>query len=264
MEYIINSKQNRLYKLAKSLKVRKYREKNRMYILEGMKQILHGVKMGLSPKYLFVKMSKYDFLLQQEGFSNLKSDLYMMSDELFDEVSDTEHSQGIIALFEISENPLLPASSDCLILDQIQDPGNMGSIIRNADAFGITDIYLLKGCVDVYSQKVVRAAMGSLFNVNVHAPMELEELVEEIKSRGNTILLSDLSAQSMLHEFEFKNRERGYAVVLGNEGKGISPKWYEYKYESIKIAMFGSAQSLNVAMASAILMYELYLNKIGK
>lgn len=261
MEYPINSKQNRLYKLAKSLKIRKYREKHGMYILEGLKQILHGLKMGLSPKYLFVKMSKSDSLLEQGEFLNLNP-AYIMADELFDEISDTEHSQGIIALFEINERISLRSSSDCLILDQIQDPGNMGSIIRNADAFGITDIYPLKGCVDVYSQKVVRAAMGSLFHVNIHEPLELEEAVREMQNRGNTLLLSDLSASKMLHEFEFKNRENGYAVVLGNEGGGISKEWYKYKYESIKIAMFGSAQSLNVAMASAILMYELYLNKI--
>lgn len=290
----INSKQNKVYKLVKSLHMRKYREKHGLYILEGMKQVTHGLQMGLLPQFIFLMRSKSqeilnewnkmserkelsdckdlitnkEFLHKQDGerkstagrtLESLNARLYILSDDLFFELSDTQHSQGVIGIFEIPKSPRLEHSKNCLVLDSLQDPGNVGSIIRNADAFGIRDIFLVKGSVDVYSAKVLRAAMGSFFNVNIYENLEMEEVYDLIKQRGNHLLLTDLQAQQYLSEYSFEHKDAGYALVLGNEGNGISPKWYEFEHEKIKIEMFGSAQSLNVAMASAILMYEMYI-----
>lgn len=273
----INSKQNKVYKLVKSLNVRKYREKHKKYILEGMKQITHGMQMGLLPELIFLMKSKSQEILQQweklDDFRTHKDEryelmsqslsgrIYILNDELFSEISDTQNSQGVIGVYEILKCARLEHSKNCLVLDQLQDPGNVGSIIRNADAFGIRDIYLVKGSVDVYSGKVLRSAMGSFFNVNIYDDLEIEEVWDFIKKRGNLLLLTDLKAQKYLSEYSFGHKDAGYALVLGNEGNGIDPKWFEFEHEKIKIEMFGSAQSLNVAMASAILMYEMYINE---
>ncbi|MGM0509071.1 MAG: TrmH family RNA methyltransferase [Fusobacteriota bacterium] len=241
---LITSKNNKFIKKVKKLKKKKYREKYNMFIAEGEKFLEFDYK----PKYAIID-EFYD------GTVHIDSDIeeYVVKEELFNKISTQKNSQGIILIYDIPENDSNKINNDIVILDKIQDPGNLGTMIRLFDAVGIKDIILLKGTVDQYNDKVVRSTMGSIFNLNFYE-MTHKEILDFLKQKEYNIISTDLSEESFEYD-KMKLRDKN-AIIFGNEGNGISKKLLNISDQKVMIPIYGSAESLNVAVASGIIMYK--------
>ncbi|MDO7908867.1 RNA methyltransferase [Paenibacillus sp. JX-17] len=170
--------------------------------------------------------------------------------------SDTKTPQPVFAIIRKQEQPfeaLLNATGEMVIvLDGVQDPGNVGTIIRSADASGAAGVILGQGCADVYNPKTIRSTMGSLFHLPV-AEGNLAELLPLAKSRGAKLVSTSLQAKFSCYSYNFSD---GAWIVIGNEGQGISRETAELVDDAVLIPMEGQAESLNAAMASTILLFE--------
>lgn len=254
----ITSFKNPLIKEVKSLCKKKDRESSGLFIVEGIKMVEEMVDNFYSIKNLFYTDS---LLKNQEGyllFSKIKDMkvLVYVSEDVFKEISDTENPQGVLATVNFSKNNIdkleFNGNIFLLYLDKIQDPGNMGTIIRTADAFKVNGILLREGCVDPYNPKVVRSTMGSIFRVPLYF---LEDGLEEInilRSKGIRVYASSLESNKDIDEIDFVNS----LVIIGNESNGVSDEISMLAHEYIKIPMSGGAESLNAGVAASIIMYE--------
>lgn len=245
MERIV-SKENKLFKRIKKLKSKKHREKEGLFIAEGHKFL----DFSLCPKYIVVSES-YD--ISDKRLEDHSCNKYILSENMFNEITTQENSQGIILIYEIQEGNLDILGNNIVVLDRVQDPGNLGTIIRVADAAGYKDIVLTKGSVDVYNDKCVRSSMGSLFNINVCYISE-EKLLEIFDSRGYKVVVTALANDAINYQdMKMSNKN---AIVFGNEGQGASSNIIDRADQKVIIPIYGSAESLNVAMASGIILYK--------
>lgn len=238
---LITSKENRIYKNIKKLKEKKYRDREGLFLAEGRKFIDFN--------------QKPEFVIIDEGFDMELGDIkeYKIASKLFKKLSSQENSQGIIFVYKIKKMEILDLSGDLVILDKIQDPGNMGTIIRTCDAVGLNNILLIKGCVDIYSEKVVRSSMGSIFNCNFVSISE-KDCIDYLKENSYEILTTGLSDNSVdYNEIELKEKN---AYVFGNEGNGVSDNIFEVSNQIVKIPIYGIAESLNVGIALGIFLYK--------
>lgn len=179
---------------------------------------------------------------------------YVVNDGDFARLADTKHPQGILAVVRQREYAIadLPEGDIYIFLDTIQDPGNLGTIIRTAEAAGVTAVIMNKGCADVYSPKVVRSTMGSIFRVPFVYTEKLPEAVEIIKRAGVTVYAASLEGTSIFREDLAEKR----AFIIGNEGNGISEEVLALADRAVYIPMAGQVESLNAAISAAILMYR--------
>lgn len=246
----ISSVDNSLIKKVQKLKERKYRQEYGEYIIEGTRMVEEAVKFN----------AEIDCILVREGYAadalNIdEKNVYTLSDKVFKKISDVMTPQGILSLVYMRKSDLNDAAcakGPAVILDGVQDPGNIGTIIRTADALGASCIVSLKGTGDIYNSKTVRATMGSLFHIPVIATENVEEVYERFKKMNIKIVATSLSASKEPKDIDFKNT----AVVFGNEGNGISKISKSYADYLVKIPMKGMAESLNVAVSAAIILYE--------
>lgn len=200
-------------------------------------------------------------------------EIYAIPESLFKDISDTETPQGILAIIKMNEyslNDVIGKSSKCgiginkgniVILDEIQDPGNMGTIIRTADAAGFSGIITSKGCVDPYNPKVLRSTMGSIFHIPIFLCNNLTETLAKIKTNGIRIYAAHLEGSKNYYEVDMTQNT---AVIIGNEANGISSESISMADEFIKIPMPGRVESLNASVAAGILMYEPIRQKTNK
>lgn len=254
---LITSNQNPKYKELLKLKEKKYRIKEKKFILEGKRIIEHGIKLGFMPLAVFYD-SRAD-LAKLQGMAEGMG--YELEHALFSRISDTMHSQGVIAIFDMNEiNIGIKAGNEkIIILNSISDPGNMGSILRSAEAFGYNKVYITKGSCDPYSDKVLRSTMGAIFKIELNAGFESGDLINYLKRENTLLIASSLSERTITLEEATKHSSlissNSHALVFGNEGSGIDEDFYQNADILYKIAMPGSAESLNVAAAAAISLY---------
>ena len=247
----IESKDNKYVKLAKSLSRRKYREKLSMFCAEGKRLVSEALSVGAVE---FVILSE-SFFEKNSDFSGENVLTLVVSDAVFKDICDTENSQGVFAAVRISQIPQnLDLARFVLILDGVSEPGNMGTIIRSAEALGVDIIYTTDGCVDVYNPKTVRATMGSIFRMPIDCGKSRAELLGVLKERGFTVCASSLSAKTSISDISDCGK---IALVIGSEAWGISPEIEAGADILFKIPMSGAAESLNASVAAGIAMYEL-------
>lgn len=255
----ITSLKNPLIKEIKSLYKRKGRETSKSFIIEGIKIIQEAI----NNNYELTKIVYCDrFLKTKDGMEFFKiieniNNLIYVPDNIFKEISDTENPQGILAIAKFQfrdlsevyhkEKPFL------LFLDELQDPGNMGTIIRTADAFNIDGIILRDGCVDPYNTKVVRATMGSIFRLPLYYISDGIEELANLKNKGMKIYSTSLEGSMPIYDVDYNC---GVILVIGNESKGVSDKIFSLSDSLIKIPMPGMAESLNAGVAASIIIYE--------
>ena len=182
---------------------------------------------------------------------------FFLDGRLFEQLSQTETSQGIMA---IVEKPKLSwegfkniDGGNFIVLDRLQDPGNIGTIIRTADAAGYKLAIVMKGTADVFSPKVVRAATGSLFRMPVVFMDSVSELMEFTRAAGKKLVATCFDTDRYYYD---ENLRENIALIIGNEGNGISRELIDGSDLKIKIPMHGSIESLNASVAAGILMYE--------
>ena len=248
----ISSGENRIFRVCEQLTHKKYRDKLGMYLIEGENLLEEAVKNGAEIKTVLAR--------QDYGGSFYGSDdkVFYLSDRLFDRLSQTETSQGVIAAVkkpEFSQEEFTD-KNDCsnyVVLDRLQDPGNIGTIIRTADAAGYGLIIAMKGTADVFSPKVVRAATGSLFRMPVVFMDSVDELMEFTRAAGKKLVATCFDTDRYYYD---ENLKENIALIIGNEGNGISRELIEGSDLKIKIPMHGNIESLNASVAAGILMYE--------
>ncbi len=244
---VISSAQNATFKWLKSLLKRKYRQREGAVIIEGRRLIAQVKALGYALDYLILE--------ETVDWPEEAAQTLYLTHNLFNQLSDTVHSQGVLAVVSILQNATEPRyDDDIVVLNGIQDPGNMGTILRSCESFGYRNVVATKGCVDVYSRKVLRASMGALFNLNVVQNYSSEDLVAALKRRGVAIYTTALSDGTALSDLSAK---RPFAIVFGNEGNGVEAVWLENAEHCVAIEMVGQTESLNVAASAAIVLYQL-------
>ena len=260
MAIMITAKDNDKVKYTKSLLKSKNRNKESKFIIEGYRILTLAIECNAKIDYVFINEEFEKKTEHVEFLEILKSkniNTYKTTNKIFNELVDTESTQGILAVVKFNQRTIQENLKDehrfVLILDRIQDPGNMGTIIRTADAAGVDAIIALKGCVDIYNPKVIRSTMGSIFDMNIiHATQE--EAVRLLKLKNFDIVSSYLDTDNYYDKVEYNYKT---ALVIGNEANGINDELVSKSDVLVKIPIYGKAESLNAAISSAILMYEI-------
>lgn len=238
-------------KYYSSLLQKKYRQKEKKFIAEGDKLVTEGIVSGIVPEVIITTRSFYD--AQDDYFNSLKDfRIEIIKAAEFKRLTDTKNPQEIAAVFPFVNKKTGPAGISgkaAVYLDNISDPGNMGTILRNCDWFGITDVLLSENSVELYNPKVVRATMGSLFHLNLYEEVKVGQL-EKLKSKGYKIICSDIRGEDL---YDFNLPEK-VIIVFSNEAHGPDSNILEIADHMISIPRRGNAESLNVASASAVIL----------
>ena len=250
---------NNEFKFYIKLKQKKFREYDKLFLIEGIHLVNECIK---SDRFKIKKIIvRKDFDLNKiDKVDKYKNVIDNITDNLFDKISDTENSQGIIAVTGMIENTgdiYVKKEQIILALEKINDPGNLGTILRTCWWFGIHSVIISENSADVYNPKVIRASQGAIFNLNIYKSNNLFNELSLLEKLKYNIVLTELDAECELHEMKFK-KARNYIIVFGNEANGISPKLKEINsFSRIKINSFSNCESLNVASAAAIVLYEI-------
>ncbi|WP_270427252.1 TrmH family RNA methyltransferase [Fusobacterium mortiferum] len=248
MEFI-NSLDNSTIKKVKKLKQRKYREEEKKFLAEGRKFL----DFTYTPDLIILKENFEDFENITTKLERFDCRKIVVNDKIFKDLTSQENSQGVILVYPYCETNIGKINNNIIVLDKIQDPGNLGTIIRAADAAGFKDIILTKGSVDCYNEKCVRSSMGSIFNMNI-VYMEELQLIQFLKEKKYKFLVTALENNSIEYTDITLNEKN--AIIFGSEGNGVSDNFLKAADETVIIPIYGSAESLNVAMASGIILYK--------
>jgi RNA methyltransferase, TrmH family len=251
----IHGKDNSLIKYVKKLKDKKYRVKEATFIVEGYRFVEEAFKSGFTIPYLFVTQSIVDSCSYLNILSTINSETksYMVTDAILKEISDTENPQGIVAVVKMKYSFLENKHGFYVLTDRIQDPGNMGTIIRTSHAAGALGVIYTKGTVDVYNEKTLRATMGSIFHIPLIEDNDLS-ILKELKHKGFKLIVSSLETSKNFFETDLTG---DVIICIGNEGNGVSNEVYSLTGEKVKIPMPGNAESLNASVAAGIMIYEI-------
>ena len=241
---IITSKANSVVKNAKKLHQKKYRKS--AYLIEGWHLFEEAVQAGVTIEKIFALESYRD---QLAAFPQT----VWVSEEILLDLADTQTPQGIVAVIQKEEVGLPDLhQGKFLFLEDVQDPGNVGTMIRTADAAGFTGVIVSDKSADIYSLKTLRSMQGSHFHLPIYR-MPLASFVEEAKKSDLPILATTLSRESK--DYRELSSLENFVLVMGNEGQGISSVMAESADQLVHIGMKGRAESLNVAVAAGILMF---------
>jgi len=241
---IITSKANSVVKNAKKLHQKKYRKS--AYLIEGWHLFEEAVQAGVTIEKIFALESYRDQL------ATFPQTIWV-SEEILLDLADTQTPQGIVALIQKEEVGLPELhQGKFLFLEDVQDPGNVGTMIRTADAAGFTGVIVSEKSADIYSLKTLRSMQGSHFHLPIYR-MPLASFVEEAKKSNLPILATTLSRESK--DYRELSSLENFVLVMGNEGQGISSVMAESADQLVHIGMKGRAESLNVAVAAGILMF---------
>ena len=241
---IITSKANSVVKNAKKLHQKKYRKST--YLIEGWHLFEEAVQAGVTIEKIFALESYRD---QLAAFPQT----VWVSEEILLDLADTQTPQGIVAVIQKEEVGLPDLhQGKYLFLEDVQDPGNVGTMIRTADAAGFTGVIVSDKSADIYSLKTLRSMQGSHFHLPIYR-MSLASFIEETKKTAMPILATTLSIDSK--DYRELSSLENFVLVMGNEGQGISSVMAESADQLVHIGMKGRAESLNVAVAAGILMF---------
>lgn len=260
MSSTITSSSNSLIKHVKSLHRKKTRWETNSFFVEGIRAVEETIISKAEIEFFLYS----DSLFESKGGEELLTlinknyqNVYNITDKLFNDVSDTQNPQGIIAVVKFTtvslEEVILDKNNFLILLDKVQDPGNMGTIIRTADALGANAMIVAKGCVDVFSPKTIRATMGSIFHLPLVYQEDIEDIIATLKKNNIKIISTGLESSKPCYDVNF---QEDFVLVIGNEASGISQRVFEISDSIVNIPMSGDAESLNAAIASGIVMYE--------
>lgn len=281
----ITSKDNAIFKLIKSLKIKKYRIREALFVVEGPKQVIEARSSRYQMRYLVVRNEKLEHLKNDGFFEEMfgldgyhdgsevrvqpdngneagerrNVEIISMNDGLFKQISDTENSQGVLAVLSYNllsdENFMMkmPSDANVLVLDKLQDPGNIGTLIRTAEGAGFRGVILLKGSGDVFSSKAIRAGGGATLRLPVTVLDDATSLRNLSDKFSKKLVVTDVSSGLAYYDVDLSEN---IFLVMGNEGNGVSKELLDLADVRINIPTEGFLESLNVATAGAVLMME--------
>jgi len=252
---LITSKDNSKIKEIKKLKEKKYRKT--AFIVEGIKMLKEAISEKAEIDTIIIREdTELDFKLDSE----LEKKVIHVTKNVFETISDVVSPQGVLVVInkKIDDNKISKHVDYILALDGIQDPGNLGTIIRTADSANIKQILVSKDTVDSYSPKVVRSTMGAIYRVKIIECEDLAKTLKSLQTTGFEIVTTDLHTDKSIYDMNYNKK----IVVIGNEANGVTPEIKELSNYRVKIPMLGKTESLNAAVATGIMIYEYVRQKI--
>ena len=259
---IITSKDNENIKSIKKLKERKYRDLNNEYIIEGIKILKEAIQEKAVIKKIVIceECLANNIIDEKLLYEIAKYDCLYVSKKIFEGLTDVSKPQGILAVVEKNNKKDINYNEDIIVaLDGLQDPGNLGTILRTLDSANLSQVIVSKDTVDAYNPKVVRSTMGAIFRVNIVEAENLKETLKEMKRHKYKVMCTDLTASKNIYEIDYNKK----ILVIGNEANGISKELIDMADEKIIIPMLGKTESLNASVATSIIVYEYVRRKIG-
>lgn len=260
----ISSKDNSLIKHIKRLKEKKYRDEYGEYIIEGLKLIKEAIQENVDIKHIVVcdGCDNSEMIESHLKYEMARLDFIYVPQNIFKLLSDVENPQGILAVIgKTSKEIDIDINEDIILaLDDIQDPGNLGTILRTADSVGLKQIIVSKGTADAYNPKVVRSTMGAIFRVKVIECEILKETLKTLQKQEYKLMTTSLKAKKTIYEVDYKKK----IIVIGNEANGVSKEILNLADEKVIIPMLGKTESLNASVATGVILYEHVRQKLLK
>ena len=233
----------------------KERKKEKVFLVEGSKMFEEAEEKYIREVYVS------ESYIEKNGISDklVRTNFETVSDEVFKKISDTKAPQGILCVmnqYEYTLEEILQKENPVLILlEDIQDPGNLGTILRTGEGAGIDGVIMTKDTVDIYNPKTIRATMGSIYRMPFLYVDSLEETIRTLQSKHIAVYAAHLKGENYYDSFDFT---KGTAFLIGNEGNGLKTETADMADSYLKIPMEGKVESLNAAIATSLLMYETY------
>lgn len=253
---VITSKENPLIKHIKKLKEKKERDLSNEYLIEGIKLVKEAVQEKAKIKQIILcdDCEKTENISKELMYEIAKYDCYYVTSKIFKYLSEVQTPQGVLAVIEKNNRDQeIDYHQDIIVaLDNIQDPGNLGTILRTVDSVGLTQILVSKETADSYNPKVIRSTMGAIFRIKIIECENLKETLKEIKKHKFKIVVSSLQTDHSIYDIDYKKK----VIVIGNEANGVEKEIQDIADEKIKIPMPGKAESLNASVATGIILYE--------
>lgn len=265
----ISSKSNALIVRLSKLKDKKYRRAEGLFRFDGIKLFYEAMNFGAPVEYVLVSEGSSDKYCSEVDKINDSAKRFIVSDDAFSKLTDEQSPEGIITVCSELDN--ITKASDyislaqgvfgkrVIMLESVRDVGNMGTIIRSARAFGIDALVISSDCADLYNSKTVRGAMGALFTQRITIVDSMPDAIEALRNNGTRVFAAALDNNAKkLGSFELV---RGDAIVIGNEGHGLSREVIDACNECVIIPMEADSESLNASIAASVCMWELYKTK---
>lgn len=256
---MITSETSRQIKyLMQIQKKAKLRREEKLFVAEGKKMVFEA---GDRLKKAYVSQSFYDHLEEKAILESM--DYELVSDKVMEAASDTTTPQGILALVQMPEYTLeeicgrkkQEEAVTLLLLEDLRDPGNLGTIMRTAEGAGVDGVILSRDSVDLFNPKTVRSTMGSIYRMPFFYTEDFQETLLKLKSQGICLYATHLSGKN---EYDRENYTKSCGILIGNEARGLKEETAALADKKIRIPMEGSVESLNAAVAAAVLLYEVY------
>ena len=268
---VISSKNNEFVKHIKKLKDKKYRDLNNEFIIEGIKIIEEAINENAKIKQIIIcdDCEKTSSIPKELMYEIAKYECVYVTNQIFETLTDVKNPQGIMAIVEKNmiasqlkkedEIQSIDYTQDIIVaLDDIQDPGNLGTILRTVDSIGINQILVSKGTADSYNPKVVRSTMGAIFRVKIIECENLKEVLQNLKKQKYNVVVTSLKTKNSIYDVDYNKK----IIVIGNEANGVSEEIQKIADEKVKIPMLGKTESLNASVATGIILYEYVRQKL--
>lgn len=257
---IINSKDNKYVKDIKKLKDKRYRDKLNLFIVEGFRFAEEAFKAKEDILYVVIDEKEEDRYNTStfKTYLNKDTSVLVVSSIIFKELCDTQTPQGILLVLQKKKSDEDYQKGLYVLADKIQDPGNLGTIIRTAHAVGACGVIITKGTVDPYNLKTLRSTMGSIFHVKIIEEDSDFTIIKSLKKQGHILIAAALNAKADFYELSLN---RDLILAVGNEGEGLSQGVIDLSDISFKIPMPGGTESLNAAVSCAVVLYEIIRQK---
>ncbi len=258
---VITSKNNQLIRSVRKLLLSsKYRKEQKLFVIEGARSVFDVLNSSCEVKYFLITHEAYNKHISEANQMVKKSDeSYLISENVTDALTDTQTPQGIFAVCKMQEYDIdYSSGGKYIILDNVRDPGNVGTIIRTAEAFGVKAVIAYGSC-EIYNPKVLRSSTGSVFRIPIDCPNNLAPVVDKMKNAG--VKIYGTSPDESLKTIGDVDFSGSCACVIGNEANGITDEVKKMCDELFTIPMFGKTESFNASTAAALVMWEMLRNE---
>ena len=260
----ITSKDNELIKHIRKLKDKKYRDESNEYVVEGVKLVEEAVKENAKIKQIIVceDTTRTYEIPTHIMLEIAKYECISVSDKIFNIITQVTNPQGIMAIIEKNAHTAkIDYTQDIIVvLDDVQDPGNLGTILRTVDSIGLNQIIVSKGTADAFNSKVVRSTMGAIFRIKIIEVENLAQAIKEMRKHHFKLMVTSLQTKNSIYDIDFNKK----IIVIGNEANGVSKEIQDMADEKAKIPMLGRTESLNASVAAGVVMYEYVRQKLSK
>lgn len=258
----ISSKDNEFIKHIKKLKDKKFRDESNEYVVEGIKLVEEAINENAKIKQIVIceECTKTQEIPKKLMYEIASYECIYVTQIVFSSITEVKTPQGVLAIIEKQngEKQINYEEDIIVALDDLQDPGNLGTILRTIDSIGLKQVLVSKGTADCYNPKVVRSTMGAIFRVKIIECEDLQKTLKEVKKHKYKVVVTSLQTDNSIYDVDYNKK----VIIIGNEASGVSKEIEDLADEKIKIPMLGKTESLNASVATGIVLYEYVRQKI--